>query len=255
MDYKILLSPAKSILENAGKLPHSATARFEKEAAQLVKELKKLKAEDLRQLMDISDDLAKLNVDRFKHWQKSNSDNPSFIAAGLAFSGEVYRGLRFADWPSDLQAKADNHIRILSGLYGILRPSDLIFPYRLEMGTSFSPLEDQKNLYQFWGDKVTKSLMKEMTKDTVVVNLASNEYFKVMQAKLVQNPIITPIFKEFKNGKFSVVMMYAKHARGAMTRFLVENDLREIEGLKLYDVDGYQFDEKQSKEREWVFVR
>lgn len=252
---KILLSPAKSIQENAGKLSWSNAPKFEKEAAQLVKSLKKMKSTDLQELMDISADLAELNVSRFKNWRKVDVNDETFIAAALAFTGEVYRGLQFSGLTEEQQLKADEKIRILSGLYGVLKPSDLIFPYRLEMGTSFSPLENQRNLYQFWDAKVTKAILKETGKEEVVVNLASNEYFKVIQTKLIQNTIITPVFKEFKNGKFSIVMMYAKHARGAMARYLIENELSSIEELKLYNVDGYSYDDNLSKGKEWVFVR
>ena len=132
---------------------------------------------------------------------------------------------------------------------------DLIYPYRLEMGTKFSSKADQKNLYEFWGDKVTKALKKELSKDEVIVNLASTEYFKVIKTNLLKNKIITPIFKEFKNGHYSVVMMYAKHARGAMARYLIEQSLTDIEQLKLYDVDGYQYNDLLSTENEWVFTR
>jgi cytoplasmic iron level regulating protein YaaA (DUF328/UPF0246 family) len=132
---------------------------------------------------------------------------------------------------------------------------DLIYPYRLEMGTKFSPKADQKNLYEFWGDKVTKSLKKELEKDEVIINLASTEYFKVIRQNLLKNRIITPIFKEFKKGQFTTVMMYAKHARGAMTRYLIEQQLSDIEELKLYDVDGYQYNDLLSTEKEWVFTR
>ena len=151
--------------------------------------------------------------------------------------------------------KLNEDVRILSGLYGILKPLDLIYPYRLEMGTRFSCKEDQKNLYEFWGDKVTKALKKELQKDEVIVNLASTEYAKVIKVNLLKNKIITPIFKEFKNGQYSVVMMYAKHARGAMTRYLVEQHITDIEQLKLYDVDGYQYNDLLSSENEWVFTR
>ena len=132
---------------------------------------------------------------------------------------------------------------------------DLIYPYRLEMGTKFSPKAEQKNLYEFWGDKVTKVLKKELEMDEVIINLASSEYFKVIRQNLLKNRIITPIFKEFKNGQFTTVMMYAKHARGAMTRYLIDHQLSDIEELKLYDVDGYQYNDLLSTEKEWVFTR
>ena len=177
------------------------------------------------------------------------------ISAGFAFSGEVYRGLDLASLNSEELEIATKSLRILSGMYGILKPNDLIYPYRLEMGTRFSPIEEQKNLYEFWKDKIAKTLKKELEKEEVIVNLASNEYFKAVDIQQIKNRIITPVFKEFKNGKFSIVMMYAKHARGAMARYLIQNQISNIEELKLYNIDGYSFDANQSTENEWVFVR
>jgi cytoplasmic iron level regulating protein YaaA (DUF328/UPF0246 family) len=205
--------------------------------------------------MDISVDLAAQNVLRFKQWKKASLQPENALPAVEVFDGEVYRALSVSTLDSTKFDSLNNQLRILSGLYGILKPFDLIYPYRLEMGTKFSPKEEQKNLYDFWGDKVTKTLKKELEKDEVVVNLASTEYFKVIRQNLFKNRIITPIFKEFKNGQFTTVMMYAKHARGAMARYLIENELSDIEELKLYDVDGYQYNELQSTKDEWVFIR
>lgn len=252
---KILISPAKSIDEKALKSSVSTIPIFQNEAQKIVKNLRNSKVEDLKKLMSISEDLAQLNWKRYKNWKKSTSEDQALITAGFAFSGEVYRGLDLSSLSEKELEIANKDLRILSGLYGILKPSDLIYPYRLEMGTRFSPIEDQKNLYEFWKDKIAKTLKKELEKDEVIVNLASNEYFKAVDIQQLKNRIITPVFKEFKNGKFTIVMMYAKHARGSMARYLIQNQLTNIEELKLYNIDGYSFDSNQSNENEWVFVR
>lgn len=252
---KILLSPAKSINETQAIKGIPSQPVFKKEPKEIVKKIKSLKSDNLQELMHISKDLADLNVLRFKNWKSSEKESEKRLQAAFAFTGEVYRGLNFSDLNELEQHKANDKIRILSGLYGILKPFDLIYPYRLEMGTSFSPIDEQKNLYEFWGEKVTKTLQKELSKNEEVINLASAEYSKVIQFKKLKNRVITPVFKEFKNGKFSIVMMYAKHARGAMARYLVQNELQTVEELKLYNVDGYTFDDQQSTENEWVFIR
>jgi cytoplasmic iron level regulating protein YaaA (DUF328/UPF0246 family) len=252
---KILISPAKSIDEKALKSSVSTIPIFQHEAQKIVKNLRKFKVEDLKDLMSISEDLAQLNFKRYKNWKKSTSENEALISAGFAFSGEVYRGLDLASLNSKELEIATKNLRILSGMYGILKPNDLIYPYRLEMGTRFSPIEDQKNLYEFWKDKIAKTLKKELDKEEIIINLASNEYFKAIDVQQIKNKIITPVFKEFKNGNFSIVMMYAKHARGAMARYLIQNEITNIEELKLYNIDGYSFDANQSTENEWVYVR
>jgi cytoplasmic iron level regulating protein YaaA (DUF328/UPF0246 family) len=252
---KILISPAKSIDEKALKSSVSTIPIFQNEAQKIVKNLRKFKVEDLKDLMSISEDLAQLNFKRYKNWKKSTSENEALISAGSAFSGEVYRGLDLSSLSTEELEIATKDLRILSGMYGVLKPTDLIYPYRLEMGTRFSPIEEQKNLYEFWQDKIAKTLKKELEKEEVIVNLASHEYFKAVDIKQIKNRIITPVFKEFKNGKFSIVMMYAKHARGAMARYLIQNQLANIEELKIYKIDGYSFDANQSTENEWVFVR
>lgn len=252
---KIILSPAKNLNEQVLENHSSSFPLFEKEANQLVKDLKKLKKVGLQELMGISLDLAELNAHRFKKWKKASKNADGAQSAVYTFDGEVYRALNVHTLTEEQQTTLNDRVRILSGLYGMLKPMDLIYPYRLEMGTKFSCKPDQKNLYEFWGDKVTKALKKELAKDEVVINLASSEYVKVIKPSLLKNKMITPVFKEFKNGAFSVVMMYAKHARGAMARYLVENELSDVEELKLYQVDGYQFDEKQSTDTEWVFIR
>ena len=252
---KILLSPAKNLNDQSSLIHERSIPIFEKEAYQLVKDLKKIKKVGLQDLMGISVDLAAQNVLRFNQWKKASLQPENAMPAVEVFDGEVYRALNVVTLDSSKFELLNRDLRILSGLYGILKPFDLIYPYRLEMGTKFSPKLEQKNLYEFWGDKVTKTLKKELEKNEVIINLASSEYFRVIRQNLLNNRIITPIFKEFKNGQYTTVMMYAKHARGAMTRFLIENQLSDVEELKLYDVDGYQYNDLQSTADEWVFIR
>lgn len=252
---KIILSPAKNLNEQVRENHDSSIPIFEKEANQLIKDLKKFKKVGLQELMGISLDLAEQNLLRYKNWRKASVQAGQALSAVHVFNGEVYRALDVDTLSAELLPKLNADLRILSGLYGILKPLDLIYPYRLEMGTRFSSKADQKNLYEFWGDKVTKALKKELQKDEVIINLASTEYFKVIKTQLLKNRIITPVFKEFKNGQYSVVMMYAKHARGAMARYLIEQNISEIEQLKLYDVDGYQYNDMLSSNDEWIFTR
>jgi cytoplasmic iron level regulating protein YaaA (DUF328/UPF0246 family) len=172
-----------------------------------------------------------------------------------AFSGEVYRGLDYKSLNAREKEISNECLYILSGLYGLLKPSDMIYPYRLEMGTKFSPNATSKNLYFFWKQKVNHFLLDSLNKEEIILNLASQEYFKVIDTSIIKNRIISPVFKEYKNGKFTIVMMYAKHARGAMARYLIKNQLNNIDDLKSYSIDSYSFDARQSSKNEWVFVR
>lgn len=253
---KILISPAKSINEDCTFPQVSYTSpQFAKEAKSLAVKLKKLKAKDLMELMHVSKDIAELNVDRFKKWHLTPEPTAIVKPAAFLFTGEVYKGLDIASLTEKQLESAQSNLRILSGMYGLLRPLDLMYPYRLEMGTKFEVKEGIANLYQFWGDKLTKSLSKELDKNEPVINLASNEYAKAINWKKIKQPVVTPVFKEFKNGEYKIVMMYAKHARGAMARYILENNIEDTEQLKLYNVDGYTFDANQSTNQEWVFTR
>lgn len=253
---KILISPAKSINEQC-EFPQLdfTTPRFAKEATSLARKLKKLKPKQIMELMHVSKDIAELNVHRYKNWHLADEPTEDVRPAGFLFTGEVYRGLDIATLSAAELEKAQERLRMLSGMYGLLRPFDLMYPYRLEMGTSWQLDAKHKNLYSFWGDKLTKQLKKETEKGELIVNLASNEYAKAVQWKDLKRPVIAPNFKEFKNGEYKMVMVFAKHARGAMARYLIQNDLKTAEDLKGYNVDGYTFDEKQSTETDWVFVR
>jgi uncharacterized protein len=253
---KILLSPAKSIdTKDIPSFTDFSVPHFLKETSSLVSKLKKMKAKKLADMMHVSMDLAELNEMRYKNWQDPLIQTEEIVPCVMAFSGEVYRGFDARSLNIEELRIANDKIRILSGLYGILKPMDLMYPYRLEMGTKWEISPKIKNLYQFWGKKPAQFLNAEMEKDEVVLNLASTEYSKVIDKKTLKARVVTPIFKEFKNGEYKVVMMYAKHARGAMARYCIKNNISDPEQLKLYNVDGYHFDVNQSDENEWVFVR
>ncbi len=253
---KILLSPAKSIHQDKTyeKL-FSTEIVFKSETNSLAKKLQKLSGKKMEKLMHISSELAHLNVQRYAEWKDEIIENTASFPAIYGFNGEVYKGFD-ADSLNDKQRLfSQEHVRILSGLYGILRPLDLIAPYRLEMGTKWDITPKTKNLYQFWGEKIANYLKEELKENEPIINLASAEYFKAVDLKSLNANLITPVFKEFKNGEYKIIMMFAKHARGAMARFIVDNELENPEDLKLFSKDGYGFDANLSSETEWVFTR
>ncbi len=253
---KILLSPAKSINESCSYPEFSfTTPDFKKEAAQLVRRLKKIRSKELMELMHVSKDIAELNCFRYKNWHLSDEPSEHVRPAAFLFTGEVYKGLNLESLSAEQLTTAQDSIRILSGMYGLLKPFDLIYPYRLEMGTRLEVKDSVNNLYEFWGEKLTKSLLKETDKNEPIINLASVEYSKSIYWKSIKRNTITPTFKEFKNGEYKVVMIFAKHARGAMARYLIEKNIQHIEDLKSYSVDGYSFNEQLSSQNDWVFVR
>ncbi len=255
---KILLSPAKS-MDFDFSMPafQPSIPVFVDEAEALAKKLKKMSAAKIGEMMKISTALADLNYQRYQNWEKPTAPSEVNYPCGLAFSGEVYKGMDLQSLSNEELKTAQQKIRILSGLYGLLKPMDVIYPYRLEMGTKWEITSKNKNVYSFWKEKITPQLNQEMKVDAdeVIVNLASTEYFKSIDTKKINVPIITPVFKDLKNGQLKIIMMYAKHARGAMARYLIQNDLKDVEQLKLYNVDGYQYSENDSTEKEWVFVR
>lgn len=251
---KILLSPAKSLdYSKTIAKPFVQEATFLKETEQLVTKLKKIKPKKFMEMMHISSDLAHLNYDRYQAWVSPIEENDQVKACIEVFNGEVYKGLDPFSWNETELIRANEQIRILSGLYGILRPLDLVYPYRLEMGTKWQITPKVKNLYAFWSDKLTKQLNAEKPEE--VLNLASTEYNKVINFKQLKAKVITPTFKDFSNGSYKVVMMYAKHARGAMANYCIKNHISSLEDLKVYNVDGYTFDAKTSNETEWNFIR
>ena len=203
--------------------------------------------------MSISDALGQLNYQRNQEWSLPFSPENARPAV-YAFSGDVYRGLDVYTLPKDKIAVMQNKVRILSGLYGILKPLDLIQPYRLEMGTKM-PVGKNKNLYAFWGKKITQKLNEELEEGTLFVNLASTEYFKAIDSKLLKVPVITPVFKELKNGEYKVIMTYAKLARGYMTRYILDTNANTINDLKGFNYEGYHYSEPLSKNGELVFIR
>lgn len=253
---KILLSPAKSIDTNTNiQTPAATTAQFLKEADSLMKKLSRLSVDKLMKLMHVSADIAELNAARNKNWQLPTAPSDVIKPAVTIFTGEVYRGLNVQSFTEADFLFANENLRILSGLYGLLKPLDLIYPYRLEMGTKWEITPTAKNLYTFWGNKLNKVLSKELEKDEVIINLASTEYFKALQPKQLKHRIITPVFKDLKNGDYKVIMMYAKNARGQMAHFIIKNRLTNPEDIKPYNIGNYRFDENLSSEDEWVFTR
>lgn len=253
---KILLSPAKSLdYSRSIDTPKPTVAPFIDEADYLAKKLQKMSKKKLGDLMKLSAQLSDLNHERYQKWQAPKTLNDDAKPAITVFTGEVYKGVEADTMTHEEFQHAQDQIRILSGLYGILRPLDLMYPYRLEMGTKWSVTPSKKNLYQFWGNKLAKYLNDEMEEDEVIINLASNEYFKAIDKKTIKARIITPVFKELKGDKYKVIMMYAKHARGAMARDIIQQEYTSVEDLKGYDVDGYSYSEQLSTDDEWVFIR
>ena len=252
--FKILLSPAKSIDTTVIVHGKPSMPAFESEAELLILKLKKMNPKALGDLMSISDNLADLNWSRFQNW-KSLINNSEAIQPVFSFTGEVFKGLEASSMNEQELLIAQDSIRVLSGLYGLLKPLDGISPYRLEMGTKFNASDSSSNLYEFWGEKLTDSLKGELKSNDVVINLASKEYSRAIHFKKIKHTVISPLFKDYKNGKLKTIMMYAKKARGSMARYIVQNNLESLEDLKNYNVDNYVYDENLSNEQEWVFTR
>ena len=252
---KILLSPAKSLdYSSALPTPKSTQPQFKSGIKKIHGVMKKMSQKELAELMGISENLAALNYARFSDFSMDFTDKNSRPAL-FAFDGDVYSGLD-AYTMTDEQIKiAQKQIRILSGLYGMLKPLDLIQPYRLEMGTKVA-IGQKKNLYAYWRDQLTETLNKELKKNELVVNLASKEYFKVIDKKKLKGELVEPIFKDFKNGKLKVIAFYAKKARGSMARYLVDNKAKDQQALLKFAEDGYAYSEKYTeKSNQPVFVR
>ncbi len=251
---KLVLSPAKS-LDFESKIPISKNteACFLKQSKRLNKLLKKKSAKSLSKLMKISDNLGQLNYQRNQDWALPFTKENSRPAV-YAFSGDVYRGLDAYNIPKEKIETLQNTVRIISGLYGILKPTDLIQPYRLEMGTKF-PVGKNKNLYEFWRKTITNALNEELEDDELFLNLASNEYFKAIDTKALKAPVITANFKDFKNGEYKMIMTFAKQARGFMARYVIDTNAETIDDLKAFNYEGYNFSEPMSTETELVFIR
>ncbi|MFK8044505.1 MAG: peroxide stress protein YaaA [Crocinitomicaceae bacterium] len=253
---KIILSPAKSIDFNIDITKNETTVpQFIDEAEYLVNKLKKLSAKQIAKLMSVSADISQLNETRFNDWHIPFTNENSKPAADI-FTGAAYQGLDFPSLSAEERENGQKSLRILSGLYGLLKPLDLIQPYRLEMGTSFKVTAAKKNLYAFWNNKILDALNSEMKKGEILVNVASSEYFKSAKLPKLKNKIITPVFKDMtKKGDYKVIMTFAKKARGLMTRFIIQNNIEDIEGLKSFDLDGYYFYPQGSSDEELIFRR
>ncbi len=252
----ILLSPAKTLdFETTPKTKIHSQPELLTDSAELIESLAKLGPKKVSSLMGISDKLGQLNAERFGQWHTPfTPDNAK--QAVLAFKGDVYTGLEAETFKADDFKFAQKHLRILSGLYGVLKPLDLIQPYRLEMGTAFKNARG-KDLYQFWGEEITDTLnssLKSLKADTVV-NLASNEYFRSVQPKALNANIITPVFKDEKNGKYKIISFYAKKARGMMAAFIIKNRITDVKDLKKFKTAGYKFSKEESNDKELVFTR
>tara|TARA_B100001059_G_scaffold86820_1_gene84984 strand:+ start:3366 stop:4136 length:771 start_codon:yes stop_codon:yes gene_type:complete len=252
----IVLSPAKTLdyeFEASGN--HSVPALLG-QSAKLIAQLKKKEPKDIASLMGLSDKLASLNYDRYQSWTASKKVSSDSKPSMLVFKGDVYQGLQAEDLSKKEMAFAQKHIRILSGLYGILRPLDLMKPYRLEMGTKLETAKG-KNLYEFWGNRIQMNVLDELKnlKSDLLINLASKEYFSVLGEMPEDVNVVSPVFKDFKNGKYKIISFYAKKARGLMSRWIIQNKITDFEDLKSFNVDGYQYSKTESTMTSPVFLR
>lgn len=250
----VVLSPAKTLDFESELVTESASQPlFLEEAEYLVNKLQKFSSKKLEKLFNVSPEIAELNRDRFAAWS-----TPFHLGnarqAVLAFTGEVYRGLNATNFTDPDFEFAEKHLYILSGLYGILRPLDFIQPYRLEMGTSWAITPKKRNLYAYWKDKVTM-VLNDAGVEGPLVNLASAEYFKAIDLKKLNREVINCHFKDLKNGEYKALMTYAKNARGLMARYIIRNQITDIEALKSFDKNGYSYNQKLSTDKDLVFTR
>lgn len=250
-----VISPAKTLdFDTPYELDHSAP-RFPKETKQLIDVLRTKSVDDIQSLMSVSENIATLNVDRYQKFSTRHTQKNSKPCA-FAFKGDVYIGLEAEKLSNEDIDFAQTHLRVLSGLYGLLRPLDRIQPYRLEMGTKLA-FDDYKTLYNFWQDKIVNLLNRDLKAqgDDIIVNLASNEYFKSVNLKRLKGRVIDVEFQDFSNGKYKVVSFFAKKARGMMSRYMIQNKYQDIESLKGFDYEGYRFDETASSDTKLAFKR
>lgn len=251
----MVISPAKTLDYESPLATDTYTQPdFLDESCELIDQLKELEPHQVSNLMSVSDKLGQLNAERFQSWHTPFSPENARQAV-LAFKGDVYTGLDAESFSEQDFNFAQEHLRMLSGLYGILKPLDLMQPYRLEMGTKFENKRG-KDLYAFWGDSLTQEINRLLKNDDeVLVNLASNEYFKSLKKKDLEGRLITPQFKDWKNGQYKMISFYAKKARGLMCRYAILNRISDANDLKGFDLDGYYFSEDQSDKNNWVFLR
>ena len=251
-----ILSPAKRlnytdpVLTNVYSIP-----AYIKESEIIMKKLKNLNVSGIKKLMNINDSLAEINFERFQNWSPEFDLNVARQAI-TTFKGDVYLGINAKSYSEEDFHNAQKHIRILSGLHGILKPLDLIRPYRLEMGTNLK-IGRSKDLYDFWSNRVLETIESEpaFKEDKILVNLASQEYFNVIPTNSLKGRVITPTFKEYKNGSYKPVHIFLKKARGYMTSFIIKNKINDPDSLKLFDWEGYEFNDQLSKDDHWVFTR
>ncbi len=251
----VIISPAKTLKTDIQAIENSTTPVLINKSKILSEILKAYKPAQLAGLMGISTKLAWLNFERYQQW-KAPYIYKEALNAIYAFRGEVYNGLDIDSFSEEDVAYTQDHLRILSGLYGVLKPLDAILPYRLEMGTKLT-VREHKNLYQFWGDLITQTLNNDLKAfgENTLINLASEEYFKSINTKLLKANIITPVFKENKGGNYKVISIYAKKARGIMTRFIMKNRIRQVNDIKHFEQEGYYFNEILSNKSLFVFTR
>lgn len=254
----IIISPAKSLdFKSEVTYDKQTIPRFTGQAEKIVQAMQGFSVEELSQLMDISRDLAELNVERFVKWDKSKHEDPKHARQAIfAYSGDVYKSLKETELSQKELNTAQDKLRIISGLYGLLRPLDMIMPYRMEMKTK-PGTENIDSLYDFWRKSITENVKKELQShdQKTLINLASKEYAKAVDFKALEAKIITPGFKEYRNGKYKTIGIYAKKARGLMARFILQNDIEEPEHIKAFDLDRYHLNESLSNEKNWIFTR
>lgn len=252
----VVVSPAKTLdYETPATTKSFSLPELLEHSEELIKVCRKLAPAEIAKLMKISDKLAGLNAARFEEWQPDFTTENAKQAV-LAFKGDVYTGLEAQTLNDEGLAYAQQHLRILSGLYGLLKPLDLMMAYRLEMGTKLENSRG-KNLYEFWGEIITQQLNEALKEqgDEILVNLASNEYFKAVKPKVLNAQVVTPVFKDQKSGKYKIISFYAKKARGLMARFIMDEQPKDIEQLKAFDADGYYYSEAESSGDTLVFLR
>ena len=248
----ILISPAKSLDYSTPAFKEYTLPDFPSDIKSLVSVMKKKSAREISELMHVSENLAVLNEERYKTFQKDFTLENSKQAI-LAFNGDVYTKIDVNDYTKSDFEFAQNHLRILSGLYGLLKPLDLIQPYRLEMGTRLETKKG-KNLYDYWGKRIAKAI-NETAAGRPIVNLASQEYFKAVDRKTLKTPVITVHFKEFKNDTYQIIGFFAKQARGLMTNYAITNRLSDPENLKSFNLEGYEYSAPMSSDSDWIFIR
>ena len=252
----IVLSPAKTLDYSIDPKSNHTAPQFLSQSSKLIKTLKEKEPKDIASLMGLSDKLATLNFDRYHSWKASKVVSNDTKPSMLVFKGDVYQGLDAENFNSNQLKFAQKHLRILSGLYGILRPMDVIKPYRLEMGTKLQTPKG-KNLYEFWGSSIQDNVLDDLNsqKSDLLINLASKEYFSVLGKMPDYVNVISPVFKDYKNGKHKIISFYAKRARGLMAKWIIQQKIKDFEKLSDFNLDGYYYSEKESTLTEPVFLR